>query len=75
MAEVYFYEDKWNGVKFGDLPYHFKDGVPLGVYNEEDGLRLRPAEDYQLVKEDQVIILAEDDHFTILHIPIKYKDQ
>lgn len=60
-CEVYFYEDKWNGVKFGDLPYHFKDGVPLGVYNEEDGLRLRPAEDYQLVKEDQVIILAEDD--------------
>lgn len=60
-CEVYFYEDNWNGVTFGDLPFHFKDGIPLGVYNENDGLRLRPEEDYSLKKEDQIVILAEDD--------------
>lgn len=60
-CEVYFYESDWRGVKFGDLTYHFKDGIPLGVYNERDGIRLRPDEGYALVKEDQVIILAEDD--------------
>ncbi|MEZ4924055.1 MAG: hypothetical protein R2780_12860 [Crocinitomicaceae bacterium] len=60
-CEIYFHQANWNGVKFGMLPFHFKDGVPLGVYNDKDGLRLRPDEDYQLVKEDQIVILAEDD--------------
>ena len=60
-CEVYFYEAEWNGVTFGDLPYHFKDGIPLGVYSEANGLRLRPEESYQLVKDDQIVILAEDD--------------
>jgi hypothetical protein len=60
-CEVYFYENNWNGVTFRDLPYHFIDGIPLGVYNEEEGIRLRPDEDYQLKDVDQVIILAEDD--------------
>ncbi|MEO9533304.1 MAG: hypothetical protein ABJG68_10225 [Crocinitomicaceae bacterium] len=60
-CEVYFYENKWNGVTFKDLPYHFVDGIPLGVYNEEEGIRLRPDEDYKLKDVDQVIILAEDD--------------
>ncbi|MBD3635929.1 MAG: hypothetical protein HUJ25_01195 [Crocinitomicaceae bacterium] len=60
-CEVYFYQADWFGVAFGDLPFHFKDGVPLGVYNEIDGLRLRPEADYKLVPDDQVVILAEDD--------------
>lgn len=60
-GEIYFYEAEWNGVKFGALPYHFNDGIPLGVYNEIDGLSLRPGRDYALAKNDQVVILAEDD--------------
>jgi len=60
-CEVYFYEADWNGVSFGRLPFHFIDGIPLGVYNEQDGIRLRPEENYMLVPDDQVIILAEDD--------------
>lgn len=60
-CEVYFYQADWNKVKFGNLPFHFQDGIPLGVYNEEDGISLRPAEDYELKAIDQVIILAEDD--------------
>lgn len=60
-CEVYFYEADWNQVSFAALPFHFKDGIPLGVYNEKDGMHLRPADDYLLKEEDQVIILAEDD--------------
>ena len=60
-CEVYFYENNWRNVTFKDLPYHFVDGIPLGVYNEEEGIRLRPDENYQLKDVDQVIILAEDD--------------
>ena len=60
-CEVYFYEAEWGGVTFGDLPFHFKDGIPLGVYSEGEGLRLRPEEDYSLKKDDQIVILAEDD--------------
>lgn len=60
-CEIYFYETDWNKVTFGKLPFHFKDGIPLGVYNEADGLTLRPKEDYVLENDDSVVILAEDD--------------
>lgn len=60
-GEIYFYEANWNNTRFGVLPYHFADGIPMGVYNEADGLRLRPGRDYQLKEEDSIVILAEDD--------------
>ncbi|MDX2362050.1 MAG: hypothetical protein QNK23_14670 [Crocinitomicaceae bacterium] len=60
-CEIYFYEADWKKITFGDLPFHFKDGVPLGVYNEEDGMTLRPGKDYTMKDEDQIIIMAEDD--------------
>ncbi len=60
-CEMYFYEADWNKVKFGNLAFHFKDGIPLGVYNEDRGMSLRPGNDYEMQKDDQVIILAEDD--------------
>jgi hypothetical protein len=60
-CEVYFYEAEWNGVSFAELPFHFIDGIPLGVYNENDGVVLRPGDDYALQDNDQIIILAEDD--------------
>lgn len=60
-CEVYFYKADWSGVTFGELPYHFKDGIPLGLYNDQDGMRLRPEADYSLSDQDEVIILAEDD--------------
>lgn len=60
-CEVYFYEAEWNGVSFAELPFHFKDGIPLGVYNEDDGVVLRPGDNYNLQDKDQIIILAEDD--------------
>lgn len=61
-GEVYFTEDgAWEGLSFYDLVYRFKDGIPMGVYNEEDGLLLRPEASRKMKSEDQVVIFAEDD--------------
>ena len=60
-CEIYFYEDDWNNVLFSDLAYYMKDGIPLGVYSEDDGLVLRPPTDTVLNNGDSVVILAEDD--------------
>jgi hypothetical protein len=60
-CEIYFYRADWNKIAFGDLPMRFKDGIPLGVYNENDGMTLRPGKEYVMKQEDQILILAEDD--------------
>ncbi|MCD2259170.1 CASTOR/POLLUX-related putative ion channel [Psychroserpens luteolus] len=60
-CEVYFYEDNWNNVLFSELSYYLKDGIPLGIYSEDDGLVLRPAKDTIVKDGDSVVILAEDD--------------
>jgi len=60
-CEIYFYEDNWNNVLFSNLSYYLKDGIPLGIYSEEEGLVLRPPTDTVLKNGDSVVILAEDD--------------
>ena len=60
-CEIYFYEDDWKNVPFNDLSYYLKDGIPLGIYSEEEGLVLRPPTDTILKNGDSVVILAEDD--------------
>ena len=60
-CEIYFYEDDWNETNFYELSYHMKDGIPLGVYSEEEGLVLRPPTDTILKNGDTVVVLAEDD--------------
>jgi len=60
-CEIYFHEEDCSNIAFGQLPFHFKDGIPLGIYNEQDGVVLRPGKDYALKPDDQIIILAEDD--------------
>ncbi len=60
-CEIYFYEDDWNHTNFYKLSYHMKDGIPLGIYSEENGLILRPPSDTVLKNGDTIVILAEDD--------------
>ncbi|NNJ55937.1 MAG: hypothetical protein HKP14_07385 [Bacteroidia bacterium] len=60
-CEVYFYEANWGDVDFFELAYHFEDGIPLGIYNNEEGLILRPSRERKMKKGDEVLILAEDD--------------
>ena len=60
-CEVYFWGENWNGVKFGELAFRFKDGIPLGIYTADEVLELRPDPEYVLKNDDEIIILAEDD--------------
>lgn len=60
-GEIYFYKAEWDELRFNELIYHFKDGIPLGIYNESEGLVLRPDKDRKMISGDEVVILAEDD--------------
>jgi len=60
-CEIYFRSKDWNNTNFYDLPFYMKDGIPLGIYSEENGLILRPPTDTLLKNGDTVVILAEDD--------------
>ena len=60
-CELYFHQAKWSNTSWDELPYHFRDGVPIGVRNATQLIVLRPPLDYRLTDDDEVLILAEDD--------------
>ncbi len=61
LNEIYYYKADWKGISFGELPYHFDDGIPLGIYKEkEESLHLRPDNDTILTDDDEILILADD---------------
>ncbi|MGA1474336.1 MAG: CASTOR/POLLUX-related putative ion channel [Prochlorothrix sp.] len=61
--EFYFYrpESGWQGLTFGDLPFHFVGTIPLGVVNSNGKICLNPATDYKMLASDKAVVLAEDD--------------
>jgi ion channel POLLUX/CASTOR len=59
-CEMYFHEAEWGDVAFGDLPYRFPDGIPMGLRRGDD-LLINPAIDTRLEAGDAILILAEDD--------------
>ncbi|MBK1792123.1 CASTOR/POLLUX-related putative ion channel [Persicirhabdus sediminis] len=60
-CEMYFYQADWGDISFADLPYHFADGVPMGIRHADGSLSLNPPLDYQLTSDDEILILADDD--------------
>ncbi len=61
-CEMYYHKEKdWRGIEFYELPFYFKDGIPLGIYNPNNGLVLRPKKGTKLKNGDEILILAEDD--------------
>lgn len=60
-SEIYFYKAEWNGILFSELPYHFEDGIPLGVHTAEGQLLLNPTNDRVMHDDDEIVILANDD--------------
>ncbi len=62
-SEVYFYQpdNGWNNTNFYDLPFHFIDGIPLGIHKANGDLLLRPPTDTLMEDDDEILILAEDD--------------
>jgi len=61
--EFYFYHpnSSWQNITFGELPFHFSNGMPIGVRHADSTLTLKASKDYKLSDDDEVIILAEDD--------------
>jgi ion channel POLLUX/CASTOR len=68
--EFYFYrpEKGWGSITFGQLPFHFYKCIPVGIKTKDGEITLGVDKEYQLLPEDQVIILSEDDS-TIKFIP------
>ena len=63
MSEFYFYEDVPSGSRFGDLIYHFIDGVPAGVQNASKQLTMLPSPDYIFDEGDELLLIARDDQY------------
>jgi len=60
-SEIYFYKADWNGISFGELPFYFKDGIPLGIKDVDGRITLNPGSNYRLAEKDEIAIIAEDD--------------
>lgn len=60
-CEMYFHEAKWNGAIWKDLPFHFPDGIPMGIRHSDGSLDINPELDKKLEEGDSILILAEDD--------------
>ena len=61
-GEIYFVDDHDSaGTRFGDLPTLMPDGIPMGLWSEDGGLRLRPGPDTIVGEDEELIIFAEDD--------------
>ncbi|WP_207714478.1 hypothetical protein [Scytonema sp. UIC 10036] len=67
--EFYFYrpEKNWQGITFGELPFRFSNGIPMAVRHADGTLTIKPSKNYQLVENDEVVILAEDDSTIKFH--------
>ena len=60
-CEMYFHKADWGTTKFGQLAYHFPDGVPMGLRHSDGRITLNPPANQLVQPDDAVLILAEDD--------------
>jgi hypothetical protein len=60
-CEMYFYDAEWGDSTFGEVAYHFPDGVPMGIRSADGTIIMNPAADRAMAPTDEVLILADDD--------------
>jgi hypothetical protein len=60
-CEMYFYDAEWGDSTFGEIAYHFPDGVPMGIRNADGSIFMNPPSDQAMAPTDEVLILADDD--------------
>ena len=60
-CEMYFYDAEWGNSTFGEIAYHFPDGVPMGIRNADGVIFMNPPCDQAMNPTDEVLILADDD--------------
>lgn len=68
-CEFYLTHSPWDNRKFGDIHYHYPDGLAIGIRKTNNQIIINPGANYVLEKDDSIIILAEDDS------TINYKPQ
>jgi hypothetical protein len=60
--EIYFYSDKGIiGFTFKECLFSFEDACVIGVFTRQKTVLLNPDPNYQIQKEDQLILIAQDD--------------
>ena len=67
-CEMYFHEEDWGGILWGELAFHFPDGIPMGIRRADGELLLNPDVTETVHNGDSILILAEDDS-TIEFVP------
>jgi hypothetical protein len=60
-CEMYFSEGDWGGARFGEMQYHFPDGVLMGIRRADGELLINPPVETPVQSEDDLLILADDD--------------
>ena len=60
-CEIYFHHDEWGAMNFGELQFHFKDGVPIGICEAQGKLELDPPANRPMKADDEILIVAQDD--------------
>jgi hypothetical protein len=60
MSELYFCKVP-TGQAFGELVFHFEDGVPVGYQDIEGQVHLLPPDDHVILEGEQVVLIATDD--------------
>lgn len=64
-CEMYFHQTQWKpGTTFGELGFHFPDGVPMGLRHADESISLNP-DPATLVKSDDAILILAEDNSTI----------
>jgi len=60
-CELYFFQGDWGDISFEELLYRFPDGVVMGIRGSDGELDINPAASKMIKKDDDVLILADDD--------------
>ncbi len=60
-CELYFHRADWSEIAFGEIQYHFPDGVPIGLRHSDGEVVINPDADMVMKPDDDILILAEDD--------------
>ncbi|MCA9031555.1 MAG: hypothetical protein KDA66_12155, partial [Planctomycetaceae bacterium] len=61
-CEMYFHHAEWKpGITFGELAFHFPDGVPMGLRHADNTFSINPHPSTVVLHDDSILILAEDD--------------
>ena len=61
MSEVYFYRAPVDQ-PFGELVFHFEDGIPIGYKALDGQIHLLPPDDHLTLEGEEVLLIASDDN-------------